>query len=236
MLGFSQKEFYGRSFGLSGFKPMEERGKISTANESRLQLLCEALIQSAVALVDGIGCAQITSELLDDLSLLTLGPQLRGGANVRRGAESIVAVIGIIRGIVGHVAHTASPTRIEILNAAGRNVRICFGSDPDIVVLEQIAPSSVRNVIAIEVKGGQDFSNIHNRVGEAEKSHQKAKSAGYAECWTVVNVAKLGEDMARRESPSTNRFYLLSDLQAGEGPAYEDFRDRLVSLTGIRSA
>lgn len=87
--------------------------------------------------------------------------------------------------------------------------------------------------IAIEVKGGKDFSNVHNRIGEAEKSHQKARGAGYVECWTVVNVDNIDIEMAKRESPSTNRFYKISDLIAGTGNDYIDFRDRVVSLTGI---
>jgi hypothetical protein len=32
--------------------------------------------------------------------------------------------------------------------------------------------------VAVEIKGGKDYSNIHNRIGEAEKSHQKAKKEG----------------------------------------------------------
>jgi hypothetical protein len=38
-----------------------------------------------------------------------------------------------------------------------------------------------------------DFSNIHNRIGEAEKSHQKARQTGYTE------VATGAEMKARRE-------------------------------------
>jgi hypothetical protein len=40
----------------------------------------------------------------------------------------------------------------------------------------------VRSLAAIEIKGGRDYSNIHNRIGEAEKSHQKAEKQGYVEC------------------------------------------------------
>lgn len=78
-----------------------------------------------------------------------------------------------------------------------------------------------------------DFSNIHNRIGEAEKSHQKARAAGYNECWTVVNVDNVDMEMAHRESPSTSRFYRISQILAGKGAEYEDFRNRVISLTGI---
>jgi XcyI-like restriction endonuclease len=50
----------------------------------------------------------------------------------------------------------------------------------------------------------------------------------------VVNVDKLDRAMAHRESPSTNRFYRISDIVAGTGKEYEDFRNRVVSLTGIK--
>jgi hypothetical protein len=96
-----------------------------------------------------------------------------------------------------------------------------------------MAGGSFRNIIAIEVKAGQDFSNIHNRIGEAEKSHQKAKLAGYVECWTVVNVDRIDLDVARKESPSTNRFYLISNLISHDSIEYDDFRNRIISLTGI---
>lgn len=48
-----------------------------------------------------------------------------------------------------------------------------FAPDPDIVIREEFSKGKYRNIITIEVKGGTDFSNIHNRVGEAEKSHQR---------------------------------------------------------------
>ncbi len=80
---------------------------------------------------------------------------------------------------------------------------------------------------------GTDFSNIHNRIGEAEKSHQKARQAGFVECWTIVNVDNVDMRMARQESPSTNRFYRISELKRGEGGEFRDFRSRVLSLVGI---
>ena len=38
--------------------------------------------------------------------------------------------------------------------------------------------------------------------------------------------------MARRECPSTNRFYRLSDIMFGTGAAYTDFRHRVISPGG----
>lgn len=70
-------------------------------------------------------------------------------------------------------------------------------------------------------------------MGEAEKSHQKAKRAGYTECWTIVNVDKVDLASARTESPSTNRFYRLSQIEMRGGSEYADFRARILGLAGI---
>ena len=235
LLGFSQKEFYTTKFGISGFKSMEVKGSLTKRNADALPNLCRSLIESAISLIDGIGVDRISKEFLDDLTLLTVGPQLRGGANVKKGVAGIVDVFQAIHDIVEHAANSSSASKIEIKNAAGRVVLIEFAPDPDIVIREEFSKGKYRNIIAIEVKGGTDFSNIHNRVGEAEKSHQKARAAGYVECWTVVNVDRIDMEMARRESPSTNKFYRLSTLKQREGLEYQDFRDRLISLTGIKN-
>ena len=50
--------------------------------------------------------------------------------------------------------------------------------DPDVCVLEQVE-NRTHNKVAFEVKGGTDDSNAHNRAGEAEKSHLKAKRKGF---------------------------------------------------------
>lgn len=234
LLGFSQKEFYTSKFGVSSFKSMEVKGILSDKNRKALDDLCQGLIKSAAVLVDGLGVDRLSRELLYDLTLLTVGPQLRGGANVKIGIAGIIDVFQVIHDIIAHAATNSSASKIEIKNAAGRKVFIEFASDPDIVIREEMGKARFRNIIAIEVKGGTDFSNIHNRVGEAEKSHQKAKAVGYVECWTVVNVDRIDMKMAKRESPSTNKFYRLSDLKSQTGEDYMDFKERIISLTGIR--
>jgi len=234
LLGFSQKAFYSSAFGLSGLKSMEEKGVLTVDHKKVLPPLCRALNESAGLLVDGIGLDNITKGLLDDLTLLTVGPPLRGGANVKKGAAGIFQVFELINKIVRHAVVAATSNRIEIRNAAGRTAYIEFAADPDIVVREQMGTNHFRNVIAIEIKGGTDYSNGHNRIGEAEKSHQKAKAKGYVECWTVVNVDHLDLGVAKRESPSTNRFFILSDLRDCNAEPYQDFNRRIVSLLGLK--
>jgi hypothetical protein len=71
------------------------------------------------------------------------------------------------------------------MNDSGRKITIAFSSDPDISISEQ-ALNRQHPLVSIEIKGGTDYSNIHNRLGEAEKSHQNAKSSGFHQFWTIL--------------------------------------------------
>ena len=238
LMGYSQKEFYGRDkgFGVGYFKLMEEKGRASARALADLPALCTAFCESASALLEGVGPLRVSRELLDDLTLLTVGPQLRGGANNQRGTAGIVLVFEIIQEIVAHATAEVRESAIEVNSATGRSVLIEFAADPDIIIREEMEPQHYRNVVAIEVKSGTDVSNIHNRIGEAEKSHQKARQSGFTECWTVVNVSRLDMVKARSESPTTNRFYSLTALALRAGDEYDDFKRRVLSLTAIPSA
>jgi hypothetical protein len=235
LLGFSQKEFYSAQFGLSRFKSMETKGTLSDLSRELIPELCRGLIDSATFLVEGLGAQRLSRELLRDLTLLTVGPQLRGGANVKKGFRGIVDAFNAIKYIVDHSIVKSNEYEIEIRNAAKRKVTIQFAADPDIIIREEMSDTNFRNIIAIEVKGGTDFSNIHNRLGEAEKSHQKARLAGFTECWTIVNVDNINLALAKKESPSTDRFYLISSLKSRTGEEYKDFKNRIISLAGIRN-
>jgi hypothetical protein len=235
LMGYSQKEFYSAKNVGASFRRMEDEGDVSRIAEESLLALCQGLVSAASSLLAGISTHDVEAAFLDDLTLLTLGPQLRGGANVKRGSDANARVFDLIHGIVAQSAVAASDRFIQVANAAGRKVLIEFAPDPDIVIREEMHSTVFRNVIAIEIKGGKDFSNIHNRLGEAEKSHQKARQKGFVECWTVVNVDAIDMEMAIRESPTTNRFYLLSRLESQSGGEFEDFRSRIISLTGIPS-
>lgn len=236
LLGYSQKEFYGSSTGLASFKTAESGKGFRPADEARLSALSEAMCEAAVFLIKGIGSKRIHHALLDDLTLLTLGPQFRGGANVKKGADAIVVVFDLIREIVQHSIVSETSAQLTLNNASGRKVVIAFASDPDIKIVEKMESGEPRNTIAIEIKGGTDVSNVHNRIGEAEKSHRNAREAGFVECWTIVNVSKLDIDKAKQESPSTNHFFDLNKLRKGDSDQFLDFRARIISLTGVKSA
>lgn len=235
LMGYSQKEFYGndKGFGAGPFKAMEVGGKINKAVDADIPELCTAFCEAASALLNGIETLKPSKELLNDLTLLTVGPQLRGGANNQRGTAGIVQVFEVIRQIVAHATTEVRENAIEIASATGRKVLVEFAPDPDIIIREEMSPGHFRNIVAIEIKSGTDVSNIHNRIGEAEKSHQKARQREFTECWTVVNVGRLDMAKAKGESPSTDRFYSLKALIDGCGEEYEDFRRRITSLTSI---
>jgi XcyI restriction endonuclease len=232
LLGYSQKEFYQKSK-LGRFEVLEAKGELPERLKGQVRPLCIALVQRASEMLNEIGFEKLTKDLLDDLSLLTLGPQLRGSLNTRIGKMANRAVFEVIQRIVSHAITSANESRLELCNASKRKVIITFSSDPDISVYEEISSKTLKNVVAIEIKGGTDKSNIWNRLGEAEKSHQSAKKAGFVEFWTIYNVLNLDLVIAREKSPTTNRFYSLINISSPITEEFADFRDRLVSLVGI---
>ena len=233
LLGYSQKGFYTAATGAGMFKSLEEKGSLSQKQRSALPELCRALNLSAKYMLEHLKDQMISSGFFDQLTLLTLGPQLRGGANVQKGTSAISQVFDVVYQIVSASVVRSNSRCIELKNNSGRTVYIQFAADPDIVIREELATDKYRNLVAIEVKGGQDYSNIHNRVGEAEKSHQKAKKDGYVECWTVVNVDRIDMNMAQKESPTTNKFYRISELLNKSRAEYRDFSLQILSIAGI---
>lgn len=233
LLGFSQKQFYGSRYGFGSFKSMETDNRITAANEEKLVEVARTLCASAQSLVESI--EHLSKDTVHELTLLTLGPQLRGGALNLIGSKATRKVFDLISSLLEEEAVAEGERSLEVKNAAGRLVRIEFAADPDICIREELPSGNFRNLVAIEIKGGKDYSNIHNRIGEAEKSHRKARKEKYVECWTMVGVENLDMDLARRESPTTDRFYQIENiLDASSGEA-GDFRENLLSRLGIRA-
>ena len=137
LLGYSQKEFY-QKCKLGRFEALEAKGELPERLKDELGALCRALIQRASELLNEIGFQKLTLELFDDLSLLTLGPQLRGSLNTRIGKVANRAVFEIIQQIVAHTVKSATQSRLELINASRRKVIITFSSDPDISIFEEI--------------------------------------------------------------------------------------------------
>jgi hypothetical protein len=228
LLGFSQKEFYSKGpFGV--FRSMEEKGKLSKVALSNLESLCKSLIKTAESLLMEIGDISILS--LAELQLLTVGPQLRGSKNNEYGQIATQKTFGLIKDFVKSYILSSTPTSIEIKNDSGRIVEIKFSSDPDIEIIEKLS-SGFRGLISIEIKGGKDISNIHNRIGEAEKSHQKAKQRGYFEFMTIISV-DIEYSFLKSESPTTSHFFHLDKISDKTNPEYNKFKELLSSILGV---
>ena len=234
LLGFSQKEFYNKGK-LTRFSVMEEKGILNVRAKADLPGLCRAFAKEASYLLENLGVERFSMEFLDDLTLLTLGPQLRGGINTMIGKLANQIVFDIIRDLIAHSVTSRTGVRMEVLNASQRQVSIAFSADPDISITERLSAQSIRNIVAIEIKGGTDQSNIWNRLGEAEKSHQSARQRGFPECWTICNVPALDLRKAKEKSPTTNHFYFLQALADPLSAERAAFRARLISMIGIKA-
>lgn len=233
LYGLSQKEFY-RPTRMSQFKKMEERNELPPTLEKELPRLCRSLVQTGEIMVDSVDA--LDARTVRDLQLLTLGGQLRGGQNTKIGKDATSEVFGVIERLLhgdlkDEAVYDESLKKLIVRNAAGRLVHVAFSSDPDIAITEDMA-SGPRYLVSIEIKGGTDVSNIHNRIGEAEKSHQKAKSRGFHEFWTILG-ADVDLKMASKESPTSSRFFHLARLRNARTAEYREFRDLLQATVGI---
>lgn len=229
LFGLSQKAFYNKGpFGR--FKRLEEVGDLPVRLQREIEPLCMSLIETAKLLVGGLDILSLT--IVNDLQLLTIGAQLRGSENTRLGQDATKDVFGIFRNIVSPYIKDETKRTILLKNDSGRNVLIEFASDPDIRITEKLK-THIRPLVSIEIKGGTDASNIHNRLGEAEKSHQKAKKRGFFEFWTIIRV-DVDQTLAKQESPTTSRLFHLDRLLDSRTKDYKMFRDMLGSIIGIR--
>jgi hypothetical protein len=175
---------------------------------------------------------QFTPRDVAELPLLTLGSQFQGGNNNTIGKQATIDVFLAVSELVKDYIQTQDTRTITIRNAAGRTVVIGLASDPDIRIQEEF-DDQLRNKVAIEIKGGTDISNAHNRAGEAEKSHQKAKNQGFRDYWTIISKAGLNVDKLKSESPTTNSWFDVAHVLGRDGADWNEFRSRFAEATGI---
>jgi hypothetical protein len=227
LYGVSQKEFYRGAF--SRFKPMEQDNLLKSENEDLLPSLCRAMAETGTALLDGI--QPVSMETIRELQLLTLGPQLRGSQNVTIGKGATKQVFDLVRELVSAHIESSTDRVISVKNAAGRIVQIAFASDPDITIIETLASGAMPNT-SIEIKGGADVSNVHNRVGEAEKSHLNAKGSGFTRFWTILK-ANIDPALAKQQSPTTTAFFNLDEIRDVHSSGHVRFKELLHQTIGI---
>jgi uncharacterized protein YsxB (DUF464 family) len=232
LLGIPQKSFYASGTGMSRYKSMETKGTITEKQKKGLDAFCSAISASLADLVQQIS-PMVSVRDIHELPLLTFGSQLQGANNNKIGKQATIDVFHSVAIIAQDYTEERTDKRLVLRNASGRIVKIVLGSDPDISVSEEFE-GEPRNKVAIEIKGGSDKSNAHNRAGEAEKSHQKARGLDFRDFWTLI--AKKGLDMERvvSESPTTTSWFDVAHVLAREGDDWELFRRELSSVLGIR--
>jgi len=98
-------------------------------------------------------CSAPFKETIHELTLLTLGPQLRGGALNLLGSRAARKVFDLISSLLSNETVAEGERSLEIRNAAGRLVRVEFAADPDICIREELPSGKFRNLVAIEIKG-----------------------------------------------------------------------------------
>ncbi|MGO9274033.1 MAG: XcyI family restriction endonuclease [Terriglobia bacterium] len=230
LLGASQESFYKGSTGMGRFRAMEEHAALSPKAGNLLPDFCRAMCESLAELVRQI--PNITDRDIRELPLLTFGSQLQGASNTEIGKKAMhdvfIAITEIVRGYITK----QEPERLTLKNASGRTVVITLGRDPDVSVCE-VVNEKTHNKVAIEVKGGTDVSNAHNRAGEAEKSHTKARSKGFRDFWTIISKKGLDMGKLKAESQTTTLWFDVAEVLARTGEDWNEFRSRLISEIGI---
>jgi hypothetical protein len=229
--GVSQKRFYDFGNGMGVFKSMEIRDTLSPSQRDLLPEFCTVMCAAMAELVRQMS-PSVTQTDLEELPLLTLGAQFYGSNNNTIGKKAILDAFLSIREIVQHHIVAEDDRSLTIQNAAGRTVRVLLASDPDVRIEEEFEGTLQRKV-AIEIKGGADKSNAHNRAGEAEKSHQKAKAQGFRDFWTIISTKGLDLKRLQAGSPTTNSWFDAPQVIGREGEDWIDFRNRLAGQVGI---
>ena len=231
LLGVSQKAFYKSELGLSRFKAMEVRDVVRPAIESDIPELCTALNQQLAELVIQFS-PEVTKDDVEQLPLLTLGAQFDGGWRNNIGSVATQEVFLVIKELVADHIVNMTETSLTLENSSGRKVRINLASDPDVAVIEQFPGAADQFQLALEIKGGTDRSNAHNRAGEAEKSHQKVKGKA-RDFWTLIATKGVDKNQLEVESPTTRRWFDVAEVLARSGPDWERFGNDLRGAVGI---
>lgn len=227
LLGISQKQFYAAKTGLSKFKALEDGSPIPHALQPGLGDFCRAINQAVCRLLLGLPREELKADVAQ-LPIMTLGAQADGSWRTQIGSGATQAVFNALKSIVKEAGAQFQETKssITVTNSSGRRVTLMLAADPDVVIREEFDGVSVYKT-AIEIKGGTDRSNIHNRAGEAEKSHQKARQDGAGDCWTVISLDGTRLEKLRQESPSTREWFDLDEIRRQSGPCW----NRIVLLT-----
>jgi hypothetical protein len=230
LLGISQKAFYRTDTGFSRFKALEHRNQLAPWHDDRLPEACRAMNDALGRLIVQIS-PEVTRQDIDQLPLLTLGSQFQGSNNTSIGKQATEDVFIAIGEILRSSVVGEDQRSLSIVNASGRKVRVMLAADPD-VAIEENFDGEWRLKVALEIKGGTDSSNAHNRAGEAEKSHQKVRSKA-RDFWTLIAMKGVNPEQLRLESPTSKEWFDISQVLGRSGPDWTRFRSLLVDVVGV---
>ncbi|MFT4216760.1 MAG: XcyI family restriction endonuclease [Micropruina sp.] len=233
LLGISQKRFYTSATGLSAFKAMEERNTLRNTVAPLIGGLCTALNLSLGTLLESLPASSLAMDI-DQLPLLTLGAQADGSWRNLIGREATAGVFDALKEVVRQqkVQFSETAHSITARNSSGRDVTLQLAADPDVVIKEVVNGATIVKA-AIEIKGGTDQSNVHNRAGEAEKSHRKAHRDGAQDFWTVISLAGANMAVLRGESPTTRQWFDVEEVLAQSGTTWDKLVNHTISAMGI---
>lgn len=236
LYGFSCKAFYDQG-PFKRFQCLENAGAIQSRVEPAIPAFCRSLAKTGEILLDLIN--PVSLSVVNDLQVLTLGAQFRGSGNVKVGQNAMESFFALVKTLLAAYNPRVKGRRITFLNDSRLPVTVRMTSDPDVSITIKLEAEE-RQLVAIEMKGGTDVSNIWNRIGEAEKSHSKAKAKGFNELWTITRV-DLNSDpailkKARAQSATTTRFFFLDRIADPTSPEAMTFRQVLGSIMGVKLA
>lgn len=227
LLGISRKQFYTGATGLRPFEAMEDQQEIRARAEPLIDDLCTEMNEAMYVLLTSLPRGTLARDVVE-LPFLTLGSQADGSWRTQIGTAATTDVFEAMKAVVKNQgrSYVETESTITMTNSAGREVTLALAPDPDVVIRETVNGQDVYKV-AIEIKGGGDYSNVHNRAGEAEKSHQKARAAGAQDCWTIISLQNADVGRLRQESPTTREWLDVEQVRSQNGQLW----DRLVALT-----
>lgn len=233
LLGVSQKQFYTTATGLRGFWSMEERGVIRDAVDGDIPALCRDMNDAMALLLSAIPAGSLAADV-EQLPLVVLGAQADGSWRNRIGETATMEVYEALKTVIKATGHQYSDvgSSLIVTNSSGRAVTIALAPDPDVEIRERLGSTDFLRA-AIEIKGGSDYANIHNRAGEAEKSHQKAKARGAGAFWTIIACAKADMKMLMKESPTTQQWFDVEQVRAGSGADWTKLVNNVRIAMGI---
>jgi hypothetical protein len=210
---------------------MEEKGLLKPVIDQDLPALCHALNSAMAELVLQLAPVVARADI-DQLPLLTLGAQFDGGWRNGIGQAATANVFLAIREVVEPNITNETAVTITVKNSSGRSVKIVLASDPDVAISEQFPGAPDQMNVALEIKGGTDRSNAHNRAGEAEKSHQKVRQQA-RDFWTLIAMRGIDKHQLATESPTTKKWFDVTEILGRNGPDWQNFKNALRGAIGI---